>query len=113
MSTRPLTPFQEGMEQVRSELWPKQPDGYRRGFIAGTGHVNVPSTVCERCGAVVGDVALHDDWHAAQGAVAANAYRADVMTNVIGPKQGQPDFFDSAASVPGVPQDPKDDGAGS
>ena len=99
------TPFQEGMEHVRQELWPDLPDGYRRSGISGTGFVHVPATVCDRCGSVVVDVDLHDAWHGTLGAVAANAYRADVMTSVIGPKQGQPDFFDSAASVPGVPQE--------
>lgn len=85
-----LTPYQEGYERGRSEAAgagnPEVPDGYRRGRIYGAAFVHLPATVCESCGAVVGDAALHDAWHLSLAATARTAYMADVMTNVIGPK---------------------------
>ena len=84
------TPFQEGMEHVRSDLWLDLPDGYKRGTIAGTGFVHVPAPTCEVCGAVVADIDVHDEWHRSLGRVAATADRASVFTDVIGPKATLP-----------------------
>lgn len=81
-----LTPFQEGQEQTRRELWPDLPDGYRRGTIAGPSFVHISPPVCVMCGAVVGDTDQHDAFHTQLAAAAWQAEQASVMTNVIGPK---------------------------
>ena len=79
------TPYVEGMEHVRTALWPDLPDGYRRGSITGTGFMHVPAPTCEVCGAVVADTDVHDVWHQSLGKTAAMAFRSDAMTTVIGP----------------------------
>lgn len=84
MSGEKLTPYQEGYARASRDGNPEIPDGYSRGSIHGKAFVHMPATVCDTCGAVVGDAALHDAFHAALAATATTAERASVWTNVIG-----------------------------
>lgn len=86
------TQFQEGYEHARAALFPPPPDGYRRGRAEHTAFVDIGLIVCEACGAVVGDVEVHDAWHTRFGVTAMQAHRADAMTSPIG---GKPDLTPS------------------
>lgn len=78
------TPYQEGAESSRRQLFPPLPDGYRRGRAEHTAFVDIGLVVCEFCGAAVGDTAAHDQWHENLGLISRRAQRADVMTRPLG-----------------------------
>lgn len=79
------SPFQDGQEHTRTELWPDLPEGYRRGNISGTGYIHITAPCCVMCGAFVGDVEKHDLFHDQLAVAAHQADQASAMTNVIGP----------------------------
>lgn len=87
-----MTAYQDGQAQVRKELFPPPPAGYKRGRTEHTAFVDIGLICCLVCGAVVADTELHNEWHVATTRaivrISQAADRADVMTSVIGPKPG-------------------------